>query len=119
MTTTSSTQTTTTYRVTRDSATAWRDEDRAMCHESYGSHATLEEAKAALIEAVLKEAAYLVESANTYTCTRGKGDARANEIRSAIPAMIAAQPSDQGNWANARIEAAGLQWDITRITKEA
>jgi hypothetical protein len=43
----------------RDSITAWRDEDKAMAHQSWGPFSGLDAARTALVEAMREEAEWL------------------------------------------------------------
>jgi hypothetical protein len=100
------------FTATRDSTRARTDEDTAMAHDNYGTFATLDEARAALIKAVIKEVAWLRNP--TYA-----SDARAAEIEAAIPAMVMMSPATEGPWSEATVEATGLVWTIVRTDRES
>jgi hypothetical protein len=99
--------TTTTYFVTRDSATAWRDEDRAMAHVSIaGGVSTLQEAQNALVEYMNNEVKWLTGSYVSASSLR-----RAAEIMDGIGAVRGMTPAQNSRTS---IRTANLVWTIAR-----
>ena len=105
-----STQTTTTYHVSRDSADAWRDEDRAMAHASIASVPTLAEAQAALVEYIEGEVKYLT----TGRYVSASSLRRAADLLDGVKAVSGMTPK-----ANSRtsIRTANLVWTIVRTER--
>ena len=99
--------TTTTYFVSRDSATATTDYDSAMAHASIATTETLAEAQQALTDYMTKEVAWLLDP--KYLSSNSMR--RAADINDGIKAVRGMTPK-----ANSRtsIRTAGLVWTIAR-----
>jgi hypothetical protein len=80
---------------TRNSATAWRDEDKAMAHESWGPFTSIEAARDGLVKAMRDEADYLDRP--------GTEDRRDAILTGADMVADGAE----------RVEVAGLVWKIS------
>lgn len=103
------------FCVTRDSATAWRDEDVAMAHVSIYQGDSLDEARAVLRAYIVDEAEWLVGGAyRSATSLR-----RAAELLEAADGALSLSPEEGKRWSVARIESAGLIWRIIRVEREA
>lgn len=79
--------------VTRNSATAWRDEDKAMAHEHWGPFASVVEARGELVRRMNLEASWL------------QGGDRAAAIRDAAGYVEDDELTET--------EVAGLRWRIS------
>jgi hypothetical protein len=102
------------FYATRDSATAWRDEDVAMTHASIYSGDSLDEARAALKAYIVGEVEWLV--GRTYRSATGLR--RAAELLEASNAVLSLAPQEGEAWSAAKVEAAGLIWKIVRVERE-
>lgn len=102
------------FYATRDSATAWRDEDVAMAHAKIYSGDSLDEARAELRAYILREVDWLVGS--TYRSARSLR--RAAELLEASEAVRSLKPQEGERWSAAEVESAGLIWKIIRVERE-
>ena len=113
--TTTTTETTVRFHVTRDSATAWRDEDVAMCHVDIANGlGTLAEAKTALIDYMNGEIEDLINGRYRSASSLH----RAGEIMTGVETVrnISGVPTNKG-WTRTEIETCGLIWRIVRVER--
>jgi hypothetical protein len=109
--------TTTTVRfvVTRDSATAWRDEDRAMAHVLVASKlGTFEEAKEVLVNYMNQEVEWLTTKFVSASSLRRAADILdgVNTVRNIL------SPETNKALSQVQVETCGLVWSIIRTERQ-
>jgi hypothetical protein len=111
-----STTTTVKFIVTRDTARATAtDEDRAMAHAQHYSGDDLSAAQTALYCVLQAEATWLSEA--SYRSARSLR--KAADMLDAADHVHTLIPETGKPWASARIETAGILWQIVRIERPA
>jgi len=106
------------YFATRDSATAWRDEDRAMAHATIYSGDSLDEAREALKAYLLREAGHLMEGRSVTKPGDLWAIKRAAGLADLAQNVGELDPSDNpGSHKTVSREVEGLIWAITRTER--
>lgn len=102
-----------TYFASRDSLTAWRDEDRAMAHATIISgEPDLAVAKQALVDYITKEVGYKIKNGST---------SRVDDMLAMIPDIYAAQFDGIDDWESVAFDTdpEGLRFKLVRTSREA
>lgn len=103
--------TTVTYFAMRDTAKSQaREEDRAMAHAKYYSGDSLYAAQSALYVAMQEEATWLARP--DYRSARSLR--RAADMLDAANEVTTLVPEEGRQWSTAKLEAAGILWQIVR-----
>jgi hypothetical protein len=101
------------YHASRDSLSAWRDEDRAMAHASIVSkEPSLKEAKKALAHYMVDEAMSLLSKEN-----RDWAASRAAQIFDGIKELAAAEFPGEKNWEALDFDADQIRFRLVRVAK--
>jgi hypothetical protein len=106
-----------TYFASRDSLSAWRDEDRAMAHAQIVSEESdLDDAKQAMVDYITKEVGYKIKNG-----LMERNREAVEQLIGLIPQIYAAEFSGEEDWEAVNFDTAedGLRFRLVRTAKKA